>query len=707
MTASPGHFLRNFAFVGFAGLLIVTGCNVGNSVPGQQSPSDPTGAISVGISPKTGSVQVGMSFQFTATIQGDSANKGVVWSIAAATGCDCGTIDSTGKYLAPKTAHDAPGLSITATSVSDPTKSDTAVVFVTPAPTAVSVSPAVVSVVNNGVQQFKAVGVPFDAVPVVSWSVLGVGCAAEACGTVDAAGKYSAPATIPNPPQVKVTASSVADPSISGFSTVTIGNNVNNAKMSGQYAFLIAGYDGDGNAELAGSFTADGNGNISNGVGDYVFSSGIEQFTGLTFTGNYSVDADNRASMTIDISTSRGTSLFAQTFSLSLGSFSGGIASRGELIELDSDEIIATGVLAKQDPAAFSTAAVTGGYAFGFEGTAISGYPMTAAGRFTASNGSLMSGQVDVYGLGLAENGSGTVTAASSTPFTGVYEVDSNGHGTATLTFTGEDPGFSQFSFYVVSATELLFIETDLSCLVGEMCSSKAGISGAALQQSGGPFSASSFKGTSVFNLTTAGVGVANAGSVSVGQASFDGNDNVIETSEENNAGKISSGLTTNGTYTVDPDGLGRGVITLAGDPQPKPFYMVSPGKAFIVDLGSPEAGMFETQTAEPFSNASISESYMLGTLPWDFNWVFNPVAGILTADGAGNLLEATDRVAASGTGFTGSYSVDPNGRVTMTTDSGNGSPSSWVFYLVSPSKGVGIEVTPGAANSAIRVIEK
>ena len=135
----PGHLKRKFALVGIAGLLLVNGCNVGNSVPAQQSFSDPTGAVSVSISPKTGSVQVGMSFQFTATVQGDSANKGVVWSIPAASGCDCGTIDSTGKYLAPKTAHDDPGLIITATSVSDPTRSNTAVVFVTPAPTAASV----------------------------------------------------------------------------------------------------------------------------------------------------------------------------------------------------------------------------------------------------------------------------------------------------------------------------------------------------------------------------------------------------------------------------------------------------------------------------------------------------------------------------------------------------------------------------------------
>ena len=41
----------------------------------------------------------------------------------------------------------------------------------------------------------------------VTWSVAGTGCSGASCGTIDATGKYSAPATVPDPAIVTVTAS--------------------------------------------------------------------------------------------------------------------------------------------------------------------------------------------------------------------------------------------------------------------------------------------------------------------------------------------------------------------------------------------------------------------------------------------------------------------------------------------------------------------
>ena len=83
------------------------------------------------------------------------------------------------------------------------------------------------------------------------------------------------------------------------------------------------------------------------------------------------------------------------------------------------------------------------------------------------------------------------------------------------------------------------------------------------------------------------------------GPRNFYGSGNLSGTSDENNGGVITSNSVFTGTYSVDTDGLGRGVITLAGDSQPKPFHLVSPGKAFVIDTsGSAEAGMFEPQAA-------------------------------------------------------------------------------------------------------------
>jgi hypothetical protein len=372
------------------------------------------------------------------------------------------------------------------------------------------------------------------------------------------------------------------------------------------------------------------------------------------------------------------------------------------MVELDNEEIWATGILARQDPTAFSTAAITGGYAFGLSGTANSGYPLNAVGRFTAGGGSLSSGLTDVYGLGLAENGSGTITAGLRLPFTGIYQVSTNGRGTAVLTFTGQDPAFSNFSFYVVSASEMLFIETD-TCQSG-ICTFKGGISGEALQQSGGPFTASSLNGPAVFNLTAAGSN-ATGGSTAVGQESFDGTGNVTGVKDENSNGVVTSGQAFDGNYTVDADGLGRGAIVLGGVQQS--FYLASPGRAFVIDTGSYDEGTFDPQNGGPFNDASVSGTFALGTQPWPFNWTFSPVAGIISATGSGGILGNSDCICVSDSSFSGSYSVSGNGRTTMTITPDSGSPSNWVFYLSSASKAVGIDVDGGTANSAIRIIEK
>ena len=455
---------------------------------------------------------------------------------------------------------------------------------------------------------------------------------------------------------------------------------------------------------MAGSFTADGQGNISQGMADYNFSSAIFVATNLTFTGTYSVGPDNRGSMTITVSGPRVfSSGFGQTFSFSLGSFNGGTATRGRMIELDDEQIGATGILAKQDPAAFSTAAITGGYAFGLSGTAGSGFPLNAVGRFTASGGSLSAGLTDVYGLGLTESGSGTVSAGLRLPFRGIYQVSANGRGTAVFTFTAEDPAFSSFAFYVVSARELLFIETD-TCQSG-ICTFKGGISGEVLQQSGAPFTTASLDGPAVFNLTAAGKGTAIGGSVAVGQETFDGSGNVTGIKDQNQSGVITSDQTFNGTYAVDTDGLGRGTIALGSVQQS--FYLASAGRGFIIDISSYNEGKFEPQSGAPFDDGSISGNFVLGTLPWPFNWAFSPASGVMSASGPGSLSGTSDCLCGSDSNFSGSYSIAGNGRTTVTITTGSGSAMNWVFYLLSPSKAVGIDTDVGTTNSAIRILEK
>jgi hypothetical protein len=198
-----------------------------------------------------------------------------------------------------------------------------------------------------------------------------------------------------------------------------------------------------------------------------------------------------------------------------------------------------------------------------------------------------------------------------------------------------------------------------------------------------------------VFNLTS-------PIDAAVGRETFDGAGGLSGTIDANTAGLISSNVAFTGTYTLDDNGLGRGVITITGDRNPKPFYVVSPGRGFVISAG--EAGMFEPQTGGPFSNASVSGDYVLGTLPSVS--LSSPVSGVLTANGTGSLNGTLDGKGGSKS-FTGSYSVAANGRAALPITPSVGPPSNMVFHLISPSKAVGIQVDTAATNAAVNIIER
>ena len=87
--------------------------------------------VSVAVSPTTVTLAVGATQQFTASVTGTS-NTTVNWT-ATGSGCSgvaCGTISSGGLYTAPATAPATALVAITATSVSDPSKSATAAVTI-------------------------------------------------------------------------------------------------------------------------------------------------------------------------------------------------------------------------------------------------------------------------------------------------------------------------------------------------------------------------------------------------------------------------------------------------------------------------------------------------------------------------------------------------------------------------------------------------
>jgi len=194
----------------------------------------------------------------------------------------------------------------------------------------VTVSPAAIKIQAGDLQQFKAAVSPAGADQAVDWSITGPGCKGASCGTIDAAGTYIAPLTVPSPPTVTVTAISGADTTKSAFATVTVEPGGNTAELSGQYAFLLSGFVNASPIAVVGTFTADGNGNLVQGSLDITWFNAV--YT-RTLGGTYTVLSDNRGIINLSPGLAPGPDLFF-TLDVAVDSLSAaGVVTRGRLID--------------------------------------------------------------------------------------------------------------------------------------------------------------------------------------------------------------------------------------------------------------------------------------------------------------------------------------------------------------------------------------
>src|SRR5277367_2254110 len=130
----------------------------------------------------------------------------------------------------------------------------------------VVIAPQTQSVVVAATQQFTAT-VTGSSNTVVAWSISGTNCSAQDCGSISATGLYTAPGTIPDPALIAVTAIANANSADFGAAAVTIiaAPAAASAMLRGTYAFLLSGSDAEGPLSIAGTFEADGSGQLRNG----------------------------------------------------------------------------------------------------------------------------------------------------------------------------------------------------------------------------------------------------------------------------------------------------------------------------------------------------------------------------------------------------------------------------------------------------------
>jgi hypothetical protein len=516
----------------------------------------------------------------------------------------------------------------------------------------VSISPTSARVALGTAQQFKAnvVGTTNSA---VTWQVNGVVGGNGTVGTVSSAGLYTAPSAIPSPANVTVTAVSQAASTKSGSATVTV-IGFSDATLNGQYSFLLTGDDSFGDFLGVGSFTADGRGKLSNGFEDLNSSTGY--MPNLALSGSYTVDEDGRGTLTLM------NSLGTVEYSLVVIS-----SARARFIEFNTSSN-GEGLLLKRDPTAFSAAAISGNYAFGFGGSDVDGAPASLAGVFNANGTGALTGTEDA-------NLAGVVTAGGS--LSGTYSVDEKGRGTAKIS---DALGSStNFVFHVVDKDALFFVETDYPYPVVE---------GTAKRQQAATFSNSSLAGDYAFMIS----GITPAAYIATaGRLTADGSGHVTNgVLDQNDNITVSANTAFTGSSSVSS--IGRGTATLSTGTTPLAFYMVSPAEAFVIseDPNAVASGTMLAQTGGPFDSNPPSGSFgfLLYTSTSDTDQAGQ--ATLLGGRAGGDLTGTEDindnRILTSDAMLSGTYSVSSNGRAAAAVTSPLG-PANLAFYVVSGSR--------------------
>jgi hypothetical protein len=196
--------------------------------------------IAVTVSPTSKTLIVETTQAFTATVQNDSQNRGVTWTLSGAgcKGANCGTLSSASTpsgaaitYTAPKKSPNPPQVTLTAASVSDTARTANAAITImaAPVPIQVSISPATQTLVVRSSQAFTATVKNDPQQRGVNWTLAGAGCSGASCGSLSSSSSpsgtpvtYTAPSTAPNPGTITLTATSASDPSASATATITV-----------------------------------------------------------------------------------------------------------------------------------------------------------------------------------------------------------------------------------------------------------------------------------------------------------------------------------------------------------------------------------------------------------------------------------------------------------------------------------------------------
>lgn len=455
------------------------------------------------------------------------------------------------------------------------------------------------------------------------------------------------------------------------------GGGVNNAMMQGNYAFQFSGFGPRGITAEAGSFTADGKGNITAGTLDRNGAAGPQ--SKVAFTGTYGIGANQLGVMTLKWAD--GTS---NTYALA-------VSLTGDARYIEFDDTTGTGTrgsgeMKKRDPGVASGAGfvgdTAGSYVLELTGVDASGARLAMAGQFSMDeSGAVIQSELDANDAGTME---------TTVPFSGAANFIADGSGTAAWNV----PGFGtiHLSLYAVSADEAFAVGMDAGAPGVPL------MAGSVLRQSGGPFTSTTMSGSAVIQMTgfATGKGTASGGATgTVGVLQLDSTGGAEELALQTGHG---SQMNVQTSFVMSASGEGRIALGSSGLGI---VYLASPTKGFVLgtDAGA-EAGTLESQTgtiASGFKGALVGAS----EAPIGPGLAESIYSISFDGDESGTLINAASDSKGLATNVGPpigiAYSIS-NGAATITGPSMGGNDLYGVIFIVSPGNGIYLPMGPLAS---------
>lgn len=553
--------------------------------------------VVVQVSPASPTVRLINTEQFSASVTG-TINTAVNWSIAGGgcSGTDCGTIDTTGLYRAPWCVPSPAGVTVTATSVADSTKTGTAVV-----------TPAVAAPTMAGRYGFLFQGTDADGLLFTAGSfaidtsgnitsgiedvvrMSGVNTSVTFTGSYEMhcynRGTFTLTDSLSRTQTFAFAINAAGDRGHfieldssgvrgSGVLAKQAAEAFGAAQFSGDYAFGLAGSEAPGNSlgrvGMIGRFHADGAGLLTSGAYDLNVD-GTNQ-ANVAFSGVYNADA----------TTGRGTAVFDVPLLVSKnGATSNGVITHNTY-HLSFYVISATESFWISNDTPGATRHLFGGQMLKQSGGPFTASSLNTTGVFSLT-GKTPANQNSDVGVGiLAFDGISSITGGpmdenydttlNRYPNTsGTYTVDGSGNGRGTMHIDKAAGVSSDLTFYLVRANTAFLLEGTASVSGANV------LAGYLEPRSGTPYSVGSFSGSYYFGTMGIATGYVP---VMCGVALADGAGNLGGMGDESDIfGQYADISMFVGGYEIPA--IGR--IEFG----PLVFYMVSPSKGVVFEMDS------------------------------------------------------------------------------------------------------------------------